>query len=110
MASHKLPNYLRMYRKRAGLTQAEVAFLLGAHDGAKVSRYERNARIPGLETALRYCAIFREPITELLAGIYEEIERETITRARRLSTKVGQSDQNLRTTRKLEALDRISLR
>lgn len=110
MARHRLPNYLRMYRKRAGLTQAEVAFLLGAHEGANISRYERNTRIPGLETALRYCAIFREPITELLAGIYDEIEQETVARSRRLSTKVRQSNQNLRTIRKLEALDRISLR
>ena len=45
MASY-LHNYLRTYRKRAGLSQAEVAFLLGCHSGAKVSRYEHAARRP----------------------------------------------------------------
>ena len=41
MATHKLENYLRTYRKRSGLTQREVAFLVGCRNGAQVSRYER---------------------------------------------------------------------
>ena len=37
---HKLENYLRTYRRRAGLSQDEMAFLLGTKSGTKVSRYE----------------------------------------------------------------------
>lgn len=110
MASHKLPNYLRMYRKRACLTQAEVARLLGNHNGANVSRYERYKRNPNLETALAFCAIFREPITELLGGRYDEIERAVCQRARRLGIKVKRANPTLRAIRKLETLDRISAR
>lgn len=110
MASHRLPNYLRMYRKRACLTQAEVARLLGTHDGANVSRYERYKRTPNLETALAYRAVFRQPIDELLAGIYNEVERRVRVRARRLRVRVRRSPQNLLTLRKLETLDRISTR
>ena len=52
--SHKLQNYLRTYRKRSGLSQDEVAFLLGCQTGAKVSRYEPFARKPSLETLFAY--------------------------------------------------------
>lgn len=110
MASHRLPNYLRMYRKRSCLTQAEVARLLGNVDGANVSRYERYKRTPNLETALAFCAIFREPISELLGGRYDEIERAVCQRARRLDIQVRRTNPTLRAIRKLEALDRISHR
>ena len=35
MATHKLENYLRTYRKRSGLTQREVAFLVGSRNGRR---------------------------------------------------------------------------
>lgn len=99
-----------MYRKRSCLTQTEVAYLLDLHDGAKVSRYERFKRLPSLETALAYRAVFRQPIDELLAGTYDDIEKHVRCRARRLCLRVRRSPQNLRTLRKLETLDRISMR
>jgi len=68
--AYKLNNYLRTYRKRASLSQDEVAYLLGCRSGAKVSRYERFARQPTLQTALAYEAIFGVPVRELFAGIY----------------------------------------
>lgn len=104
----RLPNYLRMYRRRACLTQAEVARLLGNHDGANVSRYERYKRKPSLETALGFCAIFREPITELLAGTYDDAARVIRGRTRQLALKVRQTNPTRRTILKLESLDRIS--
>ncbi len=42
--------YLRTYRKRSGLTQSEVARLLGLESGQLISRYERLDRSPNLET------------------------------------------------------------
>ena len=72
MSSHKLENYLRKYRRRAGLTQDELAFLLGCKSGAKVSRYERFARTPNLQTALAYEVVFGAPARELLAGAARE--------------------------------------
>jgi hypothetical protein len=41
MATPKLENYLRAYRKKSGLTQRGLAFLLGWQNGGQVSRYER---------------------------------------------------------------------
>ena len=80
--SHRLDNYLRTYRKRAGLSQDEVAFLLGSRSGAKVSRYELFRRLPTLETALALEAIFGVPVRELFAGLHERGTRAVASRAR----------------------------
>lgn len=81
MSGSKLPNYIRTYRKRAGLSQDEVAFLLGSLGGSLVCRYEQFRRKPTLTTALALGAIFRTPVSELFLGIYEHIERKVAVRA-----------------------------
>jgi transcriptional regulator with XRE-family HTH domain len=66
--NQRLPNYLRTHRKRAGLSQDDVAVLLGGHSGAAVSRLERFRRQPSLKTALVLEAIYRVPVREFFAG------------------------------------------
>ncbi len=73
MSTHKLENYLRAYRKKSGLTQREVAFLLGCENGAQVSRYEKRRRLPPLRTALACEAVFGAPVSELFAGMHEGV-------------------------------------
>jgi transcriptional regulator with XRE-family HTH domain len=83
-----LPNYLRTNRKQISLSQEEVAFLLGLKGldkGGKVSRDENYSRIPTLETALAYEAIYGKPIRELFAGLYEQIAQDVSSRAKILS-------------------------
>lgn len=76
MVTPRLENYLRTYRKRSGLTQQEVGYLLGRETGALVSRYEKRRRLPPLETALAYEEIFGVPIGELFAGIRQSVGRD----------------------------------
>ncbi len=104
MPSHKLPNYLRANRKRAGFSQEEVAFLLGCGNQAQVSLYERSARLPTLKTALAYKAVFGTPIEELFAGIYQEIEREVLQRAEMLAQRIYSDTPDPLTALKLEFL------
>jgi transcriptional regulator with XRE-family HTH domain len=73
MATHKLENYLRAFRKRSGLAQRDVAFLLGCENGAQVSRYEKRKRVPPLRTALACAAVFGVPVADLFAGMHEVI-------------------------------------
>lgn len=108
MASKKLSNYLRTFRKRSYLSQDEVAFLLGCKNGSKVSRYERFSREPSLETALRYEAIFGIPTRELFAGIFQKIEKEVFKRAQLLAQKIPAANPDAITARKLLALRAIS--
>lgn len=108
MASSLLPNYLRTHRKRLGLSQDEVAYLLGATSGAKACRYERFTREPGFRTALACEAVFERPVRELFAGLYGQIEREVAGRAKELVVKNERMKPGRHTARKREALERIA--
>jgi len=81
----RLQNYLRISRKRAGLSQREVAILVGCSDGSEVSRHERFTRRPTLATAFLYEKLFDVPVSELFAGITEEAEETLYHRARLLT-------------------------
>lgn len=84
-----LHNYLRTYRKRFGLSQKEVAFLLNCQEGSKVSRYERFTREPNLQTVLAYEMIFAVPARELFPRVYRKVEKQTVRRAQLLARKLS---------------------
>jgi transcriptional regulator with XRE-family HTH domain len=91
MVTHKLANYIRAYRKKSGLSQREVAYLLGCETGAQVSRYERRRRLPPIQTALACQAVFGTPVADLFAGTYESAAREVKRRAQRLGMALQKS-------------------
>jgi transcriptional regulator with XRE-family HTH domain len=107
--ARKLPNYLRMYRKRSGLSQDETALLLGYPNGQQVSRYERFARQPSLENILAYEAVFGVPVRELLGGAYEKEVSAIQERARLLKEHLEQEKPDRKNSRKLELLRTITL-
>lgn len=107
MPSSQLPNYLRSQRKLIAFSQEEVAFLLGAQTGAKVSRYEKFVHIPSLETALAFEAIFQRPVRELFAGLYQQAAQGVGARAKELAQKTGQRKTRKSTARKLQTLTAI---
>ena len=88
MASHQLENYLKTYRRKSGLTQREVAFLLGSMNGAQLSRYERRRRLPPLRTALAFEAIFKVPVAKLFGGVSDGVNREVSDRIEALGTRL----------------------
>jgi transcriptional regulator with XRE-family HTH domain len=106
--SYKLENYLRTYRKQSGLSQDEVAFLLGCQNGTKVSRYERFARKPSLETLFAYEVVFGAPARELFAGTYQKVEKRISNRAQLLTRKLNRATPTSMATRKLEILQAIT--
>jgi transcriptional regulator with XRE-family HTH domain len=68
----RLQNYLRTHRSRRGLSQAEVAILLGAVSGTKASRYENSSRMPNALTIFALeIIVFNQPASELFAGTYD---------------------------------------
>jgi transcriptional regulator with XRE-family HTH domain len=106
--SYKLQNYLRTYRKRSGLSQDEVAFLLGCRGGTKVSRYERSARKPNLETLFAYEVMFGASARELFAGMYQKVEKRISNRAQLLTRKLNRATPTPMATRKLQILEAIT--
>ena len=107
MPSPKLPNYLASERKRVAFSQEEVAFLLGSKSGAKVSRYEKSAYVPNLETALALEAIFQRPIRELFAGLYQQAEQEVGERAKALVKEIEAGKHQDASARNLDILAAI---
>jgi len=74
MPPKRFDNYIRMLRKQKGLSQDELAFLLGWKSGSAVSRLEQGRRKPSLETLLALEAIFGIPVRELYAGRFQKVE------------------------------------
>jgi len=106
MPKSPFPNYLRTIRKRSGLSQDEVAFLLGSPSGGMVSRYERFNRLPSVETACAYEALFGDPVRELFAGVFQKASGKIAKRAQLLARKLD-SKPDAVTARKLSMLRTI---
>src|SRR5579862_6973738 len=79
-----LTTYIKMYRKRTGLTHEEVAFLLGSMSGTSVSRHEQAQRVPILHTALKYEIILNASVRDLYEGLFAEVRETVQARARGL--------------------------
>lgn len=103
----KLSNYLRANRKRLGLSQEEVAFLLGSESGAKVCRYEQLVRDPGLETALAFEAVFQKSVSELFPGLWRKISEEVALRAKTLARRTDRHPLSPQADRKRKAITAI---
>lgn len=106
--SNRLSNYLKTYRKHAGLTQRELASLLGKGGPDTISRYESGDRTPELETILAYQAALDVPARELFAGTYEKVEQQVVGRAEALADELDEDGQESASSRKLEHLKRVS--
>src|SRR5262249_26586343 len=106
--SRKQKNYLRTYRKRAGLSQQETAFLFGCRSGAKISRYELERRQITAEAVLTYEVIFQVPVRELFGGLYWDIKQKTVKRAKLLAKRVRRSELDASALRKLTLLEAIA--
>jgi transcriptional regulator with XRE-family HTH domain len=93
MPSRKLVHHLRSYRKTFGLSQNEVARLLGSRQGSNVCRYERFRSVPSLQTAIAYEIIFKASLADLLPDLYAEVRELISRRARTLLKKMANGSQ-----------------
>jgi DNA-binding XRE family transcriptional regulator len=82
---------LRTLRQRSGLTQGELANILGFLTEIPVSRHERSDTVPNLLTAIGYEVIFRKSISELFPGLYETVEAGIEVRLEALERELHQS-------------------
>src|SRR6266478_9572943 len=88
MATRRLPNYLRTYRKHSGLSQSEVSFLIRLKDKSELSRYERNLRQPSLRVALACQELYGVTVSGLFAGFTDSVAQDTRNRMKRLKTRL----------------------
>lgn len=86
----RLPSYLRTHRLKSGLSQRELAFLLGVQSGAKVSRYERLVRTPNLHDAFACQALFGVAAHEIFPAAFHAVEEALVPPARILVAQLSQ--------------------
>ena len=91
MTLEQIASYLRTHRKKSGLSQRELASILGFLTEIQVSRHERSVTIPGLMIALGYEAIFRAPISEIFPGLFRAVEASIEDRLAILENELQQS-------------------
>src|SRR5688572_9761728 len=87
----RLSQCLRQERRRAGFSQREVAYLIGARARTKISRYERGMHFPPLPIALAYEALLGVPVARLFPAAFRVARRDLMQRARRRSIQVRKS-------------------
>jgi DNA-binding XRE family transcriptional regulator len=105
----KLDCYLRSYRRRWGLTQDELAALLGCKNGAVISRLERDGRQPSLEVAYAFEVIFDTASIELFPGLHAKVKKNVIARVRDLYDEL-QGDSSKTTRLKLDFFEEVFAR
>jgi DNA-binding XRE family transcriptional regulator len=86
MASH-----VRVHRRKSGLSQTELAAILGTLGPVGISRHEQSVALPKFLVAVGYEIVFRVPIAELFPGVYETLRIDIEARLLNLEKELHQS-------------------
>lgn len=106
MAHKRLFSYLRSHRKHSGLTQKELAFLVGVKSDAQLSRYERLKRLPSVETLLALMIVFKRGPEEIIPHVYDRILKLIHVRSQELHEEL-QGDTRAIVKAKLDTLEAV---
>ncbi len=107
--ARRIKTYLRTVRRSAGLTQKELAFLLGLKGGAVVSRIESLKRVPSLLWTRACALVFDTRALELFPGLFEEVDNSVRHRACELYEEL-QGNPSKATRAKLDFLEQVLAR
>lgn len=103
-------SYVRRNRRRWGLTQRELALLLGLSSSTAVSRIERSKRTPSTATLIACSIVFGLSVPELFPLLQKEIEEAVLGTAKDLYEQLdAKNDKQWELKRKLfkEILARV---
>jgi transcriptional regulator with XRE-family HTH domain len=107
--THRLKTYVRPLRRRFGLSQREVAFLIGAKAATTVGRIEGMERPPSVLRMFACAIIFDAMPADLFPGIFSEVCEGVRRRARELYDEL-QGDSSQTTRAKLDFLEHVLAR
>ena len=71
-----MENHLRAHRRRCGLSQRDLAELVGYLREWQIWRHERAEALPPLHIALAYEVIFEIPVSKLFRGLNAKVTEE----------------------------------
>ena len=107
--AQRLKTYLRPFRRRWGLTQQELAFLIGVRNGTVISRIEGSKKAPRLEWAVACAVVFDTRAIELFPGLFSEVRGDVLRRATELYEEL-QGNPSKTTRLKLDFLETVLAR
>ena len=105
----RLISYLRPLRRRWGLTQRELAYLIGAKTHSAISLIEALKSYPSLAGAIACSIIFDTPPLELFPELYATVHAAVISRANELYQEL-QGGPSAVTRAKLDFLEEVLAR
>lgn len=105
--SRRLPQYLKQERKHAGLSQADMAYLLGARGKTKIWAYERDRNLPSLQVALAYEALFGTPVAQLFPAVLSEVRKRVRRRVRQRASLLARQPPTLHISRRQRSLEKL---
>ena len=76
----RIPNALRRCRESKGLSQSEVAKLLGFKDKTWISHWERGDAMPNLVSILRLAVLYEATVEGLFRDLFNAIHQEHLSR------------------------------
>jgi transcriptional regulator with XRE-family HTH domain len=91
MKSSSVGTYLRFLRRKSGLSQRELARLLGNVTASQISRHERSVTPPSLLTAFGYQTVFQKPASDIFPGLYHTVEAGANERLEVFERELGNS-------------------
>jgi len=104
MKTRRPLNYLRSHRLRWGLTQGELANLLGCKTPGVISRIEKKLRAPTLNIVIGCFVIFGTPAAEVFPDISGSVETDVMKRVQDLYEEI-QGDPSRKTKMKIQLLE-----
>jgi transcriptional regulator with XRE-family HTH domain len=81
MRRKRINNYLRFCRKARGLSQTQVAFILGLGSTSMISRWEAGVSLPDTLNSLRMAVIYNTTVDFLYEDARQAMLDELSTRA-----------------------------
>jgi transcriptional regulator with XRE-family HTH domain len=92
MTSQSCPNRLSILRKQHGMSQKQIAALVG-QDRTMISMYERGRTLPSLSVAGRLQLLFDLNIAEIFPGLFRKLEQELAAKRQSLGRRVAEGVQ-----------------
>jgi transcriptional regulator with XRE-family HTH domain len=91
MKPNSVGTYLRFLRRKSGLSQRELASILGNVTASQISRHERSVTPPSLLTAFGYQTVFQKPASDIFPGLYHTVEAGAEERLEAFERELGDS-------------------
>ncbi|MBR0960904.1 helix-turn-helix domain-containing protein [Bradyrhizobium japonicum] len=99
MNSNKKFSYLRSYRLRWGLSQRELANLLGCKSPGIISKLEKSTRVPSVKVVIGCFILFGTRAAELFPGVFDGVESGVMKRVWEMYEKTQGSNSKMAKTK-----------